>query len=367
MNNGIAHIKNYKEYNMQIDNRKIGQEHPPFIIAEVSGNHNGSLDYALAIIDAIADSGADAVKLQTYTADTLTIDAPQDDFHITDPNSLWHGRSLYELYEEAHTPWEWHEALFKRAREHGLIVFSTPFDETAVDFLETLDVPCYKIASFENGDIPLIRAVAKTGKPMIISCGMASVDVIEEAVSTARNEGVKDIVLLKCTSAYPADPKDINLATLADMRNKFGVEVGLSDHTMGIAVPVAATALGATVIEKHVTLRREDGGVDAAFSLEPDELKQLVESTHIAWQATGKVTYGSASATEEKSGQFRRSIYITQDIKAGEAFTLDNIRCIRPGFGLEPRLFDAVLGKKAASDIIRGTALSETHITEVLE
>lgn len=320
----------------------------------MSGNHNQSLERALEIVNAAARSGAHGLKLQTYTPDTMTLDLSEGEFFISDEKSLWKGRSLYELYQEAHTPWEWHEPIFKRARELGLVVFSTPFDETAVDFLEDLDVPCYKIASFENADLPLIRKVATTGKPMIISTGMATIAELDETVRTARENGCQDIVLLKCTSTYPATPENTNLLTIPHMRKLFGCEVGLSDHTLGIGVAVASVALGAIAIEKHFTLSRSDGGVDAAFSLEPQEMKALVEETKRAWRALGEVKYGPTTA-EEKARMRRRSLYITKDLKAGDVLNKENLRSIRPGHGLSPKYYDAVLGKRVAMDVKRGT------------
>ena len=301
-----------------IGNRQVGQDHPPFVIAEMSGNHNQSLDRALAIVEAAAKAGAHALKLQTYTADTMTLDIDEGEFYIEDPNSLWKGASLHKLYQLAYTPWEWHAPIFKRANELGMLAFSTPFDESAVDFLESLDVPCYKIASFENTDLPLIRKVAATGKPMIISTGMASVAELDESVRTAREAGCKDLILLKCTSTYPATPENTNIRTIPHLRDLFGTEVGLSDHTMGTGVSVASVALGATVIEKHFTLSRAEGGVDSAFSMEPAEMASLVLESERAWQALGRITYGAASAQEEKSKVYRRSLYISRDLQAGE-------------------------------------------------
>lgn len=341
---------------MMLAGRPIGCGQPPLLIAEMSGNHNQSLERALAIVEAAAKSGAHAIKLQTYTADTMTLDVDAADFRIQDPQSLWTGRKLYELYQQAHTPWEWHEPIFRRARQLGLIAFSTPFDETAVDFLETLDVPAYKIASFENADLPLIRKVAATGKPLIISTGLATLAQLDEAVRTARAAGCRDLILLKCTSTYPASPEDSHLHTLPHMRELFGCEVGLSDHTLGIGVAVAAVALGATVIEKHFTLARAEGGVDAAFSLEPHEFALLRQETERAWQALGQVHYGPTEA-ERASLVFRRSIYVSRDLAAGDTFSRDNIRIIRPGYGLAPKYYDIVLGKKAARDLRRGMPL----------
>lgn len=340
-----------------IAGRAVGPGHPPFVIAEMSGNHNQSIDRALAIVEAAAQAGAHALKLQTYTADTMTLDVQGEGFQIRDPDSLWKGASLYQLYQQAHTPWEWHEALFSRARELGMIAFSTPFDESAVDFLESIDAPCYKIASFENTDLPLIRRVARTGKPMIMSTGMATVAELDESVRAARDAGCRDLVLLKCTSTYPATPENTNVATIPHMRELFGCQVGLSDHTMGVGAAVAAVALGATVVEKHFTLRRADGGVDSSFSLEPQELSQLVEETERAWQSLGHVQYGPIEA-ERKSLQFRRSLYVVKDLQAGEVLTGDNVRALRPGLGLPPKHLDEVLGCKVNKAVARGTPLS---------
>lgn len=344
---------------MKIGPRKVGRSYPPFIIAEMSGNHNQSLQRALEIVEAAARSGAHALKIQTYTPDTMTLDMDQGEFFIADPKSLWQGTSLYKLYQEAYTPWEWHEPIFARARHLGMLAFSTPFDETAVDFLEALSVPCYKIASFENTDIPLIRKVAATGKPMIISTGMATVAELDEAVRAAREAGCDDIVLLKCTSSYPATPENTNIATIPHLRDLFACEVGLSDHTMGVGVSVASVALGATVIEKHFTLSRAEGGVDSAFSMEPEEMASLVIETERAWHALGKVFYG-ATAAETKSKIFRRSLYITKDIKAGEILSAENVRSIRPGLGLAPKHLDKVLGMRVCVDVKRGTPLDWT-------
>lgn len=342
---------------IKIANRLIGNEYPPFIIAEMSGNHNQSLDRALAIVEAAAKAGAHAVKLQTYTPDTMTIDSEEGEFYIDDPNSLWKGASLYKLYQQAHTPWEWHKPIFNKCNELGIICFSTPFDETAVDFLESLNVPAYKIASFENNHLPLIRKAASTGKPLIISTGMASIAELEEAVKIAREAGCKEIILLKCTSSYPASPDDTNLLTIPHLKELFNVEVGLSDHTMGIGVAIAGVALGATVIEKHFTLSRADGGVDSAFSMEPDEMKQLVEEAQKAWQALGRVSYDKIEK-EKASAVFRRSVYVVKDVEKGEKLTADNIRIIRPGNGIPPKFYDIILGKIASCDIKRGTPMS---------
>lgn len=341
---------------IKIENFEIGLHHAPFIIAEMSGNHNQSLERALEIVEAAAKTGAHGLKIQTYTPDTMTLDLDEREFHISDPKSLWAGTSLYKLYGEAYTPWEWHKPIFDRARELGIIPFSTPFDDTAVDFLESLDVPCYKIASFENTDLPLIRRVAATGKPLIISTGMASIAELDDTVRAAREAGCKDLILLKCTSTYPATPENTNILTIPHMRELFGCEVGLSDHTMGVGVSVASVALGATVIEKHFTLNRADGGVDSSFSMEPAEMAQLVVETERAWLALGQISYGATDA-EKKSIQFRRSLYIVKDLKAGDVLTKENIRAIRPGLGLPTKYLEQVLGKTVKQDVKRGTAL----------
>ena len=342
---------------MQIGRSIIGNNHPPFIIAEMSGNHNHSLDRALAIVEAAAQAGAHAIKLQTYTADTMTLDIAEGEFFISDRNSLWNGQSLYDLYKQAHTPWEWHAPIMNRAEELGLICFSTPFDETAVEFLETLDVPAYKIASFEIVDLPLIQKVAATGKPLIISTGMATIAEIDEAVRTARDAGCKDLILLKCTSTYPASPENSNILTIPHMRELFGCEAGLSDHTLGIGTAIAAVAHGASVIEKHFTLSRADGGVDSAFSMEPDEFRMLVEETKRAWQSLGCVQYGPGE-DEEKSVVFRRSLYVAEDMQAGDFFTKENLRSIRPGMGLAPKYYKVLLSKRVNRDVRKGTAVS---------
>ncbi|MDP2835052.1 MAG: pseudaminic acid synthase [Pseudomonadota bacterium] len=338
-----------------IAGRHIGRDAPPFLIAEMSGNHNQSLARALEIVEAAARAGAHALKIQTYTADTMTLDLDEGEFHIEHP--LWGGQSLHRLYQQAYTPWEWHRPIFERARELGMLAFSTPFDETAVDFLEALEVPAYKIASFENTDLPLIRKVAATGKPMIISTGMATVAELDESVRAARAAGCRDLVLLKCTSTYPATPENSNLLTIPHLRELFGCEVGLSDHTMGVGVSVASVALGASVIEKHFTLRRADGGVDATFSLEPEEFAQLRVESERAWQALGQVRYGPSEA-EKNSLVFRRSLYVVRDMRAGEAFSPANLRAIRPGLGLPPRYLDILLGRKVNRSVARGTPLS---------
>ena len=329
----------------------------PFIIAEMSGNHNQSLDRALEIVEAAANAGANAIKLQTYTPDTMTLNSDQGEFVINDHTSLWVGQSVHKLYEQAQTPWEWHGPIMDRARECGIDCFSSPFDESAVDFLEVLNVSAYKISSFECIDLPLIRKAASTGKPMIISTGMATIQEIGEAVEAAQSAGCQDLVLLKCTSTYPASPEDTNLRTISHMRELFGCEVGLSDHTMGIGTSVAAVAFGATVIEKHFTLSRADGGVDAAFSLEPHELSALVVETERAWQALGQVRYGPTE-TEIKARLRRRSLYIAKDMKAGDLLTPDTLRRIRPGHGLAPKYYDQLLGKQVTKDVIAGTPMN---------
>jgi len=340
---------------INIAGRKIGGDQPPFVIAEMSGNHNQSLERALGIVEAAARTGAHALKIQTYTPETMTLDLDEREFRITDKNSLWQGTSLYKLYGEASTPWAWHQPIFDRARELGMVPFSTPFDGTSIDFLESLNVPCYKIASFENTD--LIRMVAATGKPMIISTGMATLAELDEAVRAAREAGCKELVLLKCTSTYPASPENTNLLTIPQLQTLFNCEVGLSDHTMGIGVSVASVALGASVIEKHFTLNRNDGGVDSAFSMEPDEMSSLVLESERAWRALGEISYGPTEA-EKKSLQYRRSLYIVEDIAAGEALTENNLRAIRPGLGLAPKYLQIFLGKKITRDAKRGTALT---------
>ena len=342
---------------VRIQDYLIGAENRPFIIAEMSGNHNHSLDRALAIVDAAAEAGGQALKLQTYTADTMTIDKDDGEFFIDDPNNLWRGTSLYKLYQKAYTPWEWHEAIFKRCRERGIIGFSTPFDGSAVDFLESMDVPCYKIASFENIDLPLIKKVAATGKPLFLSTGMATLAELDEAVRAARQAGCQDLILLKCTSTYPAEPKNSNLLTIPHMRDLFSCEIGISDHTPGIGVATAAVALGATVVEKHFTLNRADGGVDAAFSLEPEEMRDLVVETERAWQALGEISYGPTEE-EKPSLKHRRSLYIVKDLKAGDVLTVDNLRAIRPGLGLPPKYLPLVIGKRVKIAVKRGTPLA---------
>lgn len=341
----------------RIGGRQIGRDHPPFVIAEMSGNHNQSLARALDIVDAAAKAGAHALKIQTYTADAMTLDLDRGEFMIDDPDSLWAGKSLHKLYQEAYTPWEWHAPIFERCRAHGMLGFSTPFDEEAVDFLETLEVPCYKVASFENTDLPLIRRIAATGKPMIISTGMANVAELDETVRAARAAGCRDLVLLKCTSTYPAEADNSNLATIPNMRALFGCEVGLSDHTMGVGAAVASVALGACVIEKHFTLRRADGGVDSAFSLEPEEMRSLVVESDRAWRALGQVSYGPCGA-EQASLQYRRSLYVAQDMRGGDVFNADNLRRVRPGFGLAPKHYELLLGRRIRHDAPKGTPVT---------
>jgi len=341
--------------------REAGVGSAPLVIAEMSGNHNQSLERALEIVDAAAKAGAHALKIQTYTAETMTLDISEREFFISDEKSLWKGESLFDLYKKAYTPWEWHEAIFDRANQHGMIAFSTPFDNTAVDYLEQLNVPCYKIASFENTDLPLIKYVAATGKPMIISTGMATFAELDETVEAARSAGCNDLVLLKCTSTYPSTPDDSNILTIPEMRKRYGCEIGISDHTMGIGVSVAAVALGATVIEKHFTLQRADGGVDSAFSMEPQEMAQLVIETERAWQAMGKVQDGPTEK-EKSSLVFRRSLYVVEDMKVGDTFTVKNLRAIRPGYGLAPKFYDDTIGKTVKRDVARGTPLSHDLI-----
>jgi pseudaminic acid synthase len=340
---------------IEIGGKKVGPGHQAFIIAEMSANHNQNFDDAVRIIQAAKECGADAIKLQTYTPDTLTIDSDNEHFRIK--GTLWEGENLYSLYGKAYTPWEWQPKLKKIAEEAGLIFFSTAFDRTSVDFLEELGVPAHKVASFELVDIPLIEYIAGKGKPLIMSTGMATYEEISEAVEAARGAGAKDIALLKCTSAYPAEPGDMNLMTIPDLAESFGVVAGLSDHTLGISVPVASVALGASIIEKHFTLSREDVGPDSAFSLEPEELKALVEAVRVAEKALGTISYG-ATEHEEASRVFRRSLFAVEDIRAGDVITEENVRSIRPGYGLKPKRLKEILGKKAKSDIKKGTPIS---------
>lgn len=347
---------------IEINGRKIGPNYKPYIIAELSANHNGDINKAFQIIEEAKKAGADAIKLQTYRADTITIDCDKEDFQIRD--GLWDGRTLYELYEWAHTPWEWHKPLFEKAKELDITIFSSPFDFTAVDLLEELDAPAYKIASFELVDLALIKRVAQTGKPMIMSTGMANQEEIQEAIDTARNNGCEELVVLHCVSGYPAPADQYNLKTIADISERFDVLSGLSDHTIDNATSVAAVVLGACLIEKHVTLDRNGGGADDSFSLEPHELAQLCKDSKTAWQAMGKVNYERTEA-EQGNVKFRRSLYVVKDIKAGEEFTADNVRSIRPGFGLAPKYYDDVIGKKASININRGTALISEYIDGV--
>jgi pseudaminic acid synthase len=342
---------------VQIASHRVGADHPPFVVAEMSGNHNQSLERALEIVEAAASTGVQALKLQTYTADTLTLNVRSEDFMLRGEGSLWKDQSLYDLFKTAYTPWEWHEPIMKRAQALGMLCFSSPFDESAVDFLETLHVPAYKIASMEIVHLPLIRKVASTGKPMIISTGMATIEEIEDAVQAAREGGCADPILLKCTSAYPAQPEDAHLRTIPDMQKRFGCLVGLSDHTLGISVPLVAVAFGAVFIEKHFTLKRSDGGSDSAFSLEPGEMRDLVEGSRSAWAALGRISYGPDKA-QELSLQERRSLYVSQDMKAGDSFNIQNLRCIRPSYGLAPKHYERILGKRVTRDVKVGTPLS---------
>lgn len=331
-----------------IAGRPIGRGHPPYVIAEVSANHNGELAQALRIIDAAVEAGADAVKIQTYRPDTITLDADTPDFQIS--GGLWDGRRLYDLYEWAHTPWDWHGALFSRARARGITLFSSPFDHTAVDLLESLNAPAYKIASFEAVDLPLIRYVASTGKPMIISTGMADRDEIAEAVQAAHAGGCRDLALLHCVSGYPAPPADYNLATIADMAARFGLPVGLSDHTLDNTTAIASVALGACIVEKHLTLDRAGGGPDDSFSLEPAQFADLCDGARTAWAAVGQVDYGRKSS-EQGNVQFRRSLYFVRDLKAGETISADALRSVRPGYGMAPKHLEQVIGRKVSRDV----------------
>lgn len=341
---------------VEIDGRRIGVDHEPYVICELSGNHNGSLERALTMIDAAAATGADAIKIQSYTADTITIDHDSPEFRIE--GGLWAGRTLYDLYSEAHTPFEWHEPLFARARERGVTIFSSPFDESAVDMLEALGAPAYKVASFEAVDLPLIAYTARTGKPMIISTGMSNLAEINDAVRTARENGCKELILLHCVSSYPAPDADTNLRTIPHLAAAFDCVGGLSDHTAGSAVAVASIALGGAVVEKHFTLARADGGPDSAFSLEPSEFSELVQACKRAWAALGHVTY-DLQGSERASRGFRRSLYAVDNIAAGEVATRFNVRSIRPGYGLPPKELPNLLGMRAMRDIPRGTALQQ--------
>lgn len=339
---------------ISINNRTIGPDQPPYIIAEISANHNGNLDNALKLIEVAKEAGADAVKLQTYTPDTITIDCDKEDFQIH--GGLWDGKSLYKLYQQAYTPWEWHQALFEKAKELGLTIFSSPFDHTAIELLEELGTPAYKIASFEAIDLPLVEAAARTGKPLIISMGMANETEIQEAIDTARNAGCTDLAILHCVSGYPSPAEQYNLRTIQDMKQRFDCTVGLSDHTIDNITAVTSVAMGAAIIEKHFTLDRNGGGPDDSFSLEPGDLKALCRDTKVAWQALGKVNY---DLTEAEKGNmiFRRSLYAVRDIQKGEKLTNDNVRSIRPGFGLVPKHLPDILGCTASVDIERGTPI----------
>jgi len=341
---------------IEVNNHCIGHGYPTYVIAEMSANHNQDFDRAIQIIEAAKKAGADAIKLQTYTPDTLTIDCDNRHFRIGE-GTIWEGCTLYDLYSEAYMPWDWQPKLKEITNDLGLDLFSTPFDATAVDFLEGMGVPVYKIASFEIVDLPLVRRVAQTGKPIIMSTGMATLAEIDEAVSTAREAGATQIALLKCTSAYPAPPEEMNLRTIPHLAQAFGVPTGLSDHTLGIAVPVAAVALGACIVEKHFTLSRDDPGPDSTFSLEPHEFKAMVDAIRVAEKAVGEIHYG-VGEREAQSRVFRRSLFVVQDMRAGEVFTGENIRSIRPGYGLHTRYLDEVLGRRAARDIERGTPLN---------
>jgi N-acetylneuraminate synthase len=340
-----------------IDNVQVGEGCKPFIIAEMSGNHNQSLDRALAIVDAAAASGAHALKLQTYTADTITFDGDNEAFQINDKDSLWKGQNLYQLYQLAYTPWEWHKPIFEYARKKGMLAFSSPFDESAVDFLTGLDVPCFKIASFENTDHILLKKVARTGKPVIMSTGVASIADIQESLDVLKSNGAKNIILLKCTSTYPASPENTNILTIPHMRDLYKCPIGLSDHTMGIGVSVASVALGACIIEKHFTLSRADGGVDSAFSLEPEELSSLVLESERAYLSLGSVNY-ELSEKEKKSLQFKRSLFFVKDLKEGDMITAEHVKSIRPGTGLHTRDYDKLIGKKVAINIKAGSPVS---------
>jgi N-acetylneuraminate synthase len=347
---------------MQINKHTIGKGEPAYIIAEMSANHNQDFQQAVQLVQAAKDVGADAIKLQTYTPDTMTIDCDKEYFHIG-KGTIWEGRTLYDLYGEAYTPWEWQPRLKQIANDLGMDCFSSPFDHTAVDFLEEMGVPAYKIASFEAVDLPLIEKIARTGKPVILSTGMASLAEVDEAVQTIRKAGNNALALLKCTSAYPSPPEEMNLRTIPHLADAFQVPVGLSDHTLGIAVPVAAVTLGACIVEKHFTLSREVPGPDSAFSLEPHEFKAMVEAIRTTEKALGHVSY-TVTEREAASRVFRRSLFVVQDIKAGEEFTEDNVRSIRPGNGLAPRYLSLVLGRRAAQDIERGTPMEWKNIGE---
>tara|TARA_B100000989_G_scaffold124046_1_gene91733 strand:+ start:13399 stop:14469 length:1071 start_codon:yes stop_codon:yes gene_type:complete len=346
---------------MKIKNRKISQSEKPFIIAELSANHNKSLDKALTLVKKAAEANADAIKLQTYTADTMTFNLDSDQFMIRDKSSPWNGRHMYELYQEAHTPWEWHEEIFNYANNLNLLAFSSPFDDTAVDFLEELNVPAYKIASFECVDTQLIKKVAKTGKPLIISTGMANKQEIAEAVQVARKNGCEELSLLKCTSNYPASPKNTNISSIPVMRDLHDCQVGLSDHTMGFGVACAAISYGATIIEKHLTLDRSEGGVDSGFSTEPDEFSMLVSEVHKAWEAKGEIFFGETES-EKNSRKRRRSLYFSEDISSGEILSARHIKRVRPGYGLEPKHFDEIIGKKLKRSVKMGQPITWNDI-----
>jgi N-acetylneuraminate synthase len=345
---------------LKIDKINIGLDYKPVIVAEMSGNHNQSFDRAIKIVEAAAAAGVQMLKLQTYTADTMTLDIEDGDFLIKDKN-FWTGQTLHELYKKAYTPWEWHKPIMKRAKELNIVCFSSAFDESAVDFLEKLNVPAYKIASFENTDLPLIKKVAKTGKPIIVSTGMATFEEIKEAVETIKNSGCKNYILLKCTSAYPAASENSNILTIPDLRKLFNCEVGLSDHTLGIGSALAAVAHGATVIEKHFTLNKSDIGVDSGFSIEPHEMKILVNETENVWRSLGKVSYGPTEA-EKPSLKFRRSLYVAKDIEVNQKFTKENLRIIRPGNGLAPKYYNQVLGRKVNKKLKKGTAVKWDYL-----
>ena len=347
-------MKQGAEIVMRIGDREIGSAFPPFVIAEVSGNHDGSLERALEIVDAAAAAGADAIKLQTYTADSMTLDIDEPDFRVEEEGSLWFGERLYDLYDRAHTPWEWHKPIYDRARAHGLIAFSSAFDHASIDLLETLDTPCYKIASFENVDLPLIAHAAATGKPLIISTGMATREEIHEAVDAARHAGCTQLALLKCTSSYPAPATEANVSTIPDMRSEFACEIGISDHTLGIGVSVAAVALGACIIEKHITLDRNDGAVDSAFSMTPEDIGALVAGARAAWESVGRITYGPSMA-DAPSLKYRRSLYFVEALREGDVIQTTSVRSLRPGFGLAPKHLGEVIGRRVNRSVAPGT------------
>jgi N-acetylneuraminate synthase len=347
--------------NIEIAGRHIGPDHSPYVIAELSANHNGKLDTALRMIEEAQKVGADAVKLQTYKPDTITLDCDSEDFKIR--GGLWDGRTLYELYEEAHMPWHWHKPLFEHARKLGITIFSSPFDNTAIDLLEDLNTPAYKIASFEAVDLPLIKYAASTGKPMIISTGMADAEEIQEAVDAARQGGCKQLAVLHCVSGYPASAEDYNLRTIPDMMERFGLVIGLSDHTLDNTTAITSVAMGASIIEKHFTLNRSGGGPDDSFSLEPADLAALCQGAKTAWQAIGRVDYGRKSS-EQGNAKFRRSLYFVKSMKAGDVITADSVRSVRPGYGLPPKLFESILGRRIKRDILENTPTSIDLIDE---